>query len=305
VDTIRIIFRGVTVVGRRGRLGGVPWGASVFSYLSSGANHSTIALMEEPKPAPGQVVAPQAATPAPQPVQTTDPPVPERLTEQPTPVAPSPPPAATTTAIPAAAAVPPTPETALIEQPAAETASVNWQFTGEESQSAAYAAGSDDVPLPARPDPSEEITWTASEFIAHEKSPGWYALLALGGVVGAGVIYALTKDEITAGIVLLAAVLLGVFAARKPHVQQYTINQYGIHIGQRTYSFQGFKSFSVTEEGAIASVVFMPLKRFMPALTIYVAPDMENQVLDYLAGFLPLERHRQDAVDSLMKHIRF
>ncbi len=71
------------------------------------------------------------------------------------------------------------------------------------------------------------------------------------------------------------------------------------------YALQGFKSFSITEDGAIASIIFMPLKRFMPALTIYMAPDVEDKVVNYLSDVLPMERHRQDAVDSLLKRIRF
>jgi hypothetical protein len=49
----------------------------------------------------------------------------------------------------------------------------------------------------------------------------------------------------------------------------------------------------------------MPLKRFMPPLTVYLAPEMEEQIVDFLAQLLPFERHRQDAVDGLLKRIRF
>ncbi len=55
------------------------------------------------------------------------------------------------------------------------------------------------------------------------------------------------------------------------------MNRSGLQIGVKSYGFQDFKTFSIAEEGAIVSIVFMPLKRFMPPLTIYVAPDMEDK----------------------------
>jgi hypothetical protein len=104
---------------------------------------------------------------------------------------------------------------------------------------------------------------------------------------------------------VFAVLTLGIYAARKPRVQQYTLTPQGLNVGPKNYTFENFKSFAVAEEGAIASIVFMPLKRFMPPLTIYVAPDMEEQVISYLSALLPFEQHKQDAVDSLLKRIRF
>ncbi len=58
-------------------------------------------------------------------------------------------------------------------------------------------------------------------------------------------------------------------------------------------------------EGAFSSVVFMPLKRFAPPRTIYYAPEDEDRIVGLLVNRLPLEEHRADAVDGLMRRIRF
>jgi len=149
------------------------------------------------------------------------------------------------------------------------------------------------------------LSWTASEFVEHEKTAGWYGLLALVGVVLAAVVYFLTKDKITTGIILFAAIALGVFGARKPRSQQYGLDDAGIHVGAKAYDFASFKAFSVVPEGAVTSIVFLPLKRFMPALTIYVAPEVEDSAVDFLAIRLPLEQHKPDAVDSFLRRIHF
>lgn len=234
---------------------------------------------------PGQVITPQSAgggdqtpvTPAPVPGGA---PEPERAPEE-TPVSPPP------TNVPD--------EAAKVADPA-EVPAASWQFHTE-SDAAPGSYGSAVLP--------EQLSWTASEFIAHEKSAGWFGLLAAGTIVVAVGVYLLTKDKITTGIIVFAAICLGAYSVRKPRVQTYAIDNHGLKIGEKLYSFQGFKSFSIAEEGAIASIILMPLKRFMPPLTVYVAPEMEEQIISFLAELLPLEQHRQDAVDGLLKRIRF
>jgi hypothetical protein len=166
----------------------------------------------------------------------------------------------------------------------------NWQFS---------AAPEQQQPI------DEDLQWMAAEFIEHEKSPGWYVTLALVGIVIAAVAYLVTRDKITAGIIVAVMIGFGAFASRRPQTQQYRMNLHGILVGNKIYSFHDFKTFSVTEDNAIVSIVFMPLKRFMPPLTVYVAPDMEERVVNFLGNFMPFERHKADAVESLMRRIHF
>src|SRR5438034_11503772 len=68
-----------------------------------------------------------------------------------------------------------------------------------------------DAPAPQPPQSSQlaqaadqdSISWTASEFIAHHKPGGWYGLLALAGIAIAAGVYFLTKDAISAGVILI------------------------------------------------------------------------------------------------------
>lgn len=160
---------------------------------------------------------------------------------------------------------------------------------------------------PAQPPiPSEtELTWTASEFIARHKGIGWYLILVLGATVAAVLIYLLSRDFITVGAVVGAVVLFAVAAARKPRVLTYHINEDGLTIGQKFYPYAIFKSFSVMDEDAFSSIMLLPLKRFMPPLSIYYEPADEQRIVTILSHYLPMENRPADAVDRLMKHIRF
>lgn len=152
---------------------------------------------------------------------------------------------------------------------------------------------------------SSGVKWTASEFVAHEKSLGWYGLLLVATVALSGLVYLLNKDFISVGVILLAGLVLGVYAGHRPRQLEYRLSEQGLSIGQKYYGYNQFKSFSISDEGAFSAIVLMPLKRFAPAITMYYAPDDEDIIAGILSTQLPMEEHHPDAVDSLMRRIRF
>lgn len=168
------------------------------------------------------------------------------------------------------------------------------------------------VPQPVQTEPAAPIVanenavqWTASEYIAHHKGAGWFLLLALA-VVGVAVgIYFWTKDIISVVAIVGMAALFGYYAGRKPAVQSYSISEQGVAIGEKVYPFSELKSFSIVREGAFSSIVFLPMKRFMPFIPMYYAPDQEEAIVEVLARYLPFEERKQDPIDRFMSKIRF
>jgi hypothetical protein len=154
-------------------------------------------------------------------------------------------------------------------------------------------------------DPGQEITWTASEFIAHPKTEVWY--LGLAGVTLAIVVvaYFLTRDIFTVIVLLLCGGIFGYMAGREPRQLQYGISDIGITIGPKFYPYTEFNGFAVIEEGPFSSIDFMPLKRFSPILSIYYDPANEPQMLEILSRHLPYANHKRTMVDDLMHRIRF
>ncbi len=183
-------------------------------------------------------------------------------------------------------------------QPQAEP-TANWQYTdGNE-----VAADSSGQPQPT---PTlQPLSWTASEYISHAKGFSWFALLGACLFVVVAVVYMLTGDIIASVGVGVAGIAFAVFSARPPRVLQYTITEQGVQIGQRFYSYHEFKSFSVMHDGPLPSVLLMPLKRFLPPITIFFEPQSGDAIIDALSSYLPHESKEPDAVDKLMSRIRF
>lgn len=149
------------------------------------------------------------------------------------------------------------------------------------------------------------VEWTASEYIAHQKSAAWFVLLA-GGTIGlAAIVYLVTQDAVSTAIIPVLGIILGVFAARQPRVLPYAIDNTGIHIAEKFYPYASFKSFSVADDQAIHYISLLPLRRFMPPLVIHFDPDDEEKIRETLAAYLPYEEHKHDLVDTLSRRLRF
>jgi hypothetical protein len=149
------------------------------------------------------------------------------------------------------------------------------------------------------------VEWTASEFISHDKAAGWYMLLAVGAILLAAILYVLTRDWVTAGVILVAAIFFGIYGSHKPRQLPYKLDKHGLSIGAKHFYYNEFRSFSIVPEPGFSSIVLMPLKRFGVPTTIYYSLEDEERIINLLASYLPLEERKPDAIDSLMRRVRF
>lgn len=151
----------------------------------------------------------------------------------------------------------------------------------------------------------DSVQWTASEFLAHQKSGKWYVLLILAAVVVSAFIYGITRDWMSSSMVVIVAVLFAIVAGRKPRTLQYGLSSYELVIQEKHYPLANYKSFSVINEGAINSIMLIPIKRFAQGVSMYYAPEDEGRIINVLSAALPYEERQQDPVDRLMQRIRF
>lgn len=172
------------------------------------------------------------------------------------------------------------------------------------------------APLPQTPQPATQppshmqddgntISWTASEYIAHEKGGSWFVQFVLVAIVATAVAYFITRSIFTVAVFVIFAIGFIVLAKRKPQVLQYQLSDDMIRVGDKTFSLHSFKSFAIIDEGNLDSISLLPLKRFMPALDIYFAPEDEDRITDLLSQSLPMEHRTQDMLDKFMQKIRF
>ncbi|MDZ7785879.1 MAG: hypothetical protein U5L95_02040 [Candidatus Saccharibacteria bacterium] len=181
--------------------------------------------------------------------------------------------------------------------------------TRAEFTSSGFEQGNQQPPesTPPAPAPSSnaQVSWSASEYIAHQKGAAWYLGLAGAGALITVLVFVVTRDIIATAVFPVITLLFGIFAARPPEVRQYEVQSSGITISGKHYDFEDFKSFAVQEQASMPAIFLLPTKRFMPAITIYFPPDQGDEIIGTLSQYLPHEERDADAVDRLMHRVRF
>ncbi len=149
------------------------------------------------------------------------------------------------------------------------------------------------------------VSWSASEYISNPKNITWFGALGIGTAILSIFVYFVTRDLLSTVVIVIIGVITGIFAARQPQTLEYHVDSKGIHIGPKSYPYGVFRSYSVAHDGAFSYISLLPLKRFMPQMTIHYAPEDEEKIVETLGDYLPYEQHKQDIVDSITRRVRF
>lgn len=171
-------------------------------------------------------------------------------------------------------------------------------------------SGNPEQPELAAPTPADftgdTLSWEAEEFAHNAKSSQWYSLAIVAALAISVIVYFINRDIITAVIVFFAIIGLAFFSGRQPRVQQYSLSVQGVQVGSRWYDFADFQGFSIVADGPAArSILLIPLKRFMPLITINLPPDQEDAAADILGSVLPMQQRQGDPVDRFMRRLKF
>ena len=162
-------------------------------------------------------------------------------------------------------------------------------------------------PLEAFSDSSDDaalLRWQATEYISHERTGVWYAVLTLVVLVFIALAI-LVFDSITFAILIpVMLVSLVVYIRRPPSVLSYTISRKGLHVNDHLYTYDQFKAFGIVTHEESHSVVLLPRKRFQVSQTVYFPEEVGEPLVDMLASRLPMQEVKLDAIDRLLKKLR-
>lgn len=155
-------------------------------------------------------------------------------------------------------------------------------------------------------DPTGAISWSASEFITHDKTASWHTLLIIGAAVLGAIVWFITKDLVSPVVILLAGIMLSFYGGRQPKQLEYQLDDKGISVGSKHFRFSDFRTFWITaESGAFNSITLIPTKRFLLPTSLYYDPADEDRIVSIIGSHLPHEEKQTDAIDALMRRIRF
>jgi hypothetical protein len=185
----------------------------------------------------------------------------------------------------------------------ADDSSVSSSFSGYD-----LTHDAEQTPPPTPSQQAEEqdiLSWEASEYIHHTKSPVWFVVFGLAMLTLLAIAYFLTHSWTFVIVVVVMAIAMGVFANRPPRTLHYALTSTSIHIEQTTYLYSDFRAFGIIADGVLYSIMLIPTKRFMPAVSMYFDERDGEQIVDILGARLPMQELHLDVVDQVVRRLRF
>lgn len=155
------------------------------------------------------------------------------------------------------------------------------------------------------------IRWRAPKFIYYKKDVRWYGIVV---AVGAGLLalaWFLQESLLISIWLLIPVIVLGMVAlfsrsAVQPPTVEYAIAEEGISAGERDYTFEDFRSFSVIDMDNHYVLRLWPKTRYYLPLTILLSDDViPNEIKEILAGILPEGDHEATLTDWIAHYTRF
>jgi hypothetical protein len=174
-----------------------------------------------------------------------------------------------------------------------------------ETAPAPIAALQNTAPMPVL-EAHPEISWTAAEFVHHEKTPLWYLALIACTIVLAAAVLLISHDKVSTALIVIIGIIFGITAGRQPRSLQYLLDAKGITINRAFRPYSDFKSFAIIQEAEATGIVFFPLGRFTLPLSVYVGLNETDEVVTKLTDYLPNDQtHGHDALDRFVQRIHF
>ncbi len=161
----------------------------------------------------------------------------------------------------------------------------------------------------------EKLIWSALEYEEKERSRDWFWALGII-VITSSLASIIFENYFFAVLLVLAGVLLGFFAIKKPDIVTYELNSQGLVIHDRLYPYENIKSFwiQLDAEGEInprqggaslKPIFFIHSERiFMPFLSIPIneilAPDIHATMLAKNIAEVEMKEHASEKIMEVL-----
>ena len=149
------------------------------------------------------------------------------------------------------------------------------------------------------------IEWSASEYVEHDKSPLWYAVLGVVSLALAAFAVFVIKQYTFAALIAVMVVAIVIWARRPAQEMFYQLNPEAISINGKLFSLSDFRAFGIVQDGALYYATLLPNKRFSPGVNVYFPHELGEQIVDILGSRLAMETIKPDFVDKLMNKLNF
>jgi hypothetical protein len=157
----------------------------------------------------------------------------------------------------------------------------------------------------AKADREPRISWRIEEYVHREKGPDWFWALGVIAIAGAA-IAVLSHNVLFAIFIILAAIILGIYAARPPEIIEIAISDAGIKVKNYFYPFEKIKGFAVEEHALGNHLLIESDRAIAPLISIPMPITLDTEGLTGLLKTKIEEKPLKEPVSHrLMEHMGF
>lgn len=149
------------------------------------------------------------------------------------------------------------------------------------------------------------FSWTPLEYEFQEKEENWYLT---GGVAAALLIAGaiIFRNYLMAVTFFLLAVVVYIYAERKPKRIQVQLKEFGVRVNTSFYKYRDLTKFWIVyRPGDVKTLNFETSNLFNPVLTIQLEDQDPNQIRELLKDkiFEDLD-HQESRIDQMARNLR-
>ncbi|MDP2598646.1 MAG: hypothetical protein Q8P49_02355 [Candidatus Liptonbacteria bacterium] len=152
-----------------------------------------------------------------------------------------------------------------------------------------------------------ELKWRSPEFEYRPKDVSWYWISIIVSVIVLG-LAVWQKNFLFGFFVVIAEILIIVYANREPAFVEFTLNEKGIAIdGRKSYAYADMESWSIDSSIGTEwpSLFFQFHRRLKPPLKVRIPRDRIAELQKALATVLRQVEHEHSLLDALEEFIGF
>lgn len=149
------------------------------------------------------------------------------------------------------------------------------------------------------------LQWSSYETIYREKNGLWFIAFISVAIILIFLDLFLLKSYTFSILVVVMSLAIVVLSIRPPRLINYVLSSNnGLYIGEKLYHFNEFKAFGVLRDEGYNSIVLIPIKRFLPSVSVYFPQELGEEIVDVFGARLPMETAKLDFLDIVVKKLR-
>ncbi len=148
----------------------------------------------------------------------------------------------------------------------------------------------------------KDIRWSFKE-PKRQYSLKWY--LSIIGAFAALILLAIfVLKSWTTGLLFLVVLLTVLIYTKRPRDNfEFLINRDGIFVGETLYKFERYEYFVIRKQKKHYNILLMPKKQLETELVISFKEELGEEIVDFLAEYMPLREVKETLVEKLIKKV--